>query len=215
MASTEIENENELVDWIEEAIENNHIRFYEYEKFSNIQEIGSGGEQPSILNLNNQPKEQPSVLKPNNQSEERPSVLKSNNQSEEQPSVLISNIRLEERASELGSFHGELSQLIKKFNEMIANDFNASDLDSLHTELSSLTKKFNELIVTSDVGHVTEQFVSNTSKRSSKSEYSLPEIKPIEVEPTSVKVTEKDLDASVYEITKIYLKFLVLYWIII
>lgn len=28
--------------WIEEAITNNHIRFYEYDKFTCIEEIGSG-----------------------------------------------------------------------------------------------------------------------------------------------------------------------------
>ncbi|GBB85186.1 hypothetical protein RclHR1_11740005 [Rhizophagus clarus] len=38
-----IKTETEIVDWIEEAITNNHIRLYEYDKFSCIQEIGSGG----------------------------------------------------------------------------------------------------------------------------------------------------------------------------
>jgi serine/threonine protein kinase len=38
-----INTENELVEWIEDAISHNHIRLYEYEKFSRIQEIGSGG----------------------------------------------------------------------------------------------------------------------------------------------------------------------------
>jgi hypothetical protein len=32
-----------LNDWIEESIRNKHIKYYEYEKFSNIKEIGSGG----------------------------------------------------------------------------------------------------------------------------------------------------------------------------
>ena len=36
------ENSNEWINWIEEAISKNHIKFYEYEHFSNIQEIGCG-----------------------------------------------------------------------------------------------------------------------------------------------------------------------------
>ena len=36
-------NETELIEWIEEAIKNNHIKLYEYEQFRDIQEIGSGG----------------------------------------------------------------------------------------------------------------------------------------------------------------------------
>src|SRR6266498_3988924 len=37
------ENTNEWIDWIEEAITKKHIKYYEYDCFSNIQEIGSGG----------------------------------------------------------------------------------------------------------------------------------------------------------------------------
>ena len=36
------ENTSEWIDWIEEAITKNHIKYYEYDHFSNIQEIGSG-----------------------------------------------------------------------------------------------------------------------------------------------------------------------------
>ena len=38
-------NENtvdEWISWIEEAIDKKHIKYYEYENFKNIQEIGSG-----------------------------------------------------------------------------------------------------------------------------------------------------------------------------
>ena len=38
-----MENSNECINWIEEAISKKHIKYYEYEHFSNIQEIGSGG----------------------------------------------------------------------------------------------------------------------------------------------------------------------------
>ena len=41
--SDNIENSNECIKWIEEAISKDHIKYYEYEHFSNIQEIGSGG----------------------------------------------------------------------------------------------------------------------------------------------------------------------------
>src|SRR5438552_16158933 len=34
---------NEWIDWIEEAIVKNYFKHYEYDHFSNIQEIGSGG----------------------------------------------------------------------------------------------------------------------------------------------------------------------------
>ncbi len=37
------DNSNEWVNWIEEAIEKNFLKYYEYDHFSNIQEIGSGG----------------------------------------------------------------------------------------------------------------------------------------------------------------------------
>jgi hypothetical protein len=36
------ENIDEWINWIEEAINKKHIRYYEYENFNNIQEIGSG-----------------------------------------------------------------------------------------------------------------------------------------------------------------------------
>src|SRR6266498_5069637 len=36
------ENENEWIDWIEEAITKKHIKYYEYDLFNNVQEIGSG-----------------------------------------------------------------------------------------------------------------------------------------------------------------------------
>ena len=38
-----MQNTNEWVDWIEDAIAKNHIKHYEYNHFSNFQEIGSGG----------------------------------------------------------------------------------------------------------------------------------------------------------------------------
>jgi len=37
------EHTNECINWIEEAIIKKHIKYYEYDRFSNIQEIGSGG----------------------------------------------------------------------------------------------------------------------------------------------------------------------------
>jgi len=37
------DNSNEWVNWIEEAIEKNYFKYYEYNHFSNIQIIGSGG----------------------------------------------------------------------------------------------------------------------------------------------------------------------------
>ncbi|RIA78891.1 kinase-like domain-containing protein, partial [Glomus cerebriforme] len=36
------ENKNEWINWIEDAINKNHIKYYKYNRFSNIQEIGSG-----------------------------------------------------------------------------------------------------------------------------------------------------------------------------
>src|SRR5437762_1922151 len=36
------ESVNEWINWIEEAIDKKHIKYYEYENFKNIQEIGSG-----------------------------------------------------------------------------------------------------------------------------------------------------------------------------
>src|SRR3989337_3026084 len=36
------ETANKWINWIEEAITKKHIKYYEYDHFSNIQEIGSG-----------------------------------------------------------------------------------------------------------------------------------------------------------------------------
>jgi hypothetical protein len=38
----DIENTNELINWIEETIAKEHLNYYEYNQFSNIQEIGTG-----------------------------------------------------------------------------------------------------------------------------------------------------------------------------
>ncbi|RGB36760.1 kinase-like domain-containing protein [Rhizophagus diaphanus] len=41
---TEItKNQNEFAEWIEEAIDKGYFKYYEYEYFNNIQEVGSGG----------------------------------------------------------------------------------------------------------------------------------------------------------------------------
>ncbi|CAB4495536.1 unnamed protein product [Rhizophagus irregularis] len=37
------ENKNEWIKWIEEAIDKEHIKYYEYKEFNNFQEIGTGG----------------------------------------------------------------------------------------------------------------------------------------------------------------------------
>ena len=37
-----IENSNEWINWIEDAISKKHIKYYEYEDFHNLQKIGSG-----------------------------------------------------------------------------------------------------------------------------------------------------------------------------
>ncbi|CAB4438159.1 unnamed protein product [Rhizophagus irregularis] len=37
------ENKNEWINWIEEAIHKEHIKYYEYKEFNNFQEIGTGG----------------------------------------------------------------------------------------------------------------------------------------------------------------------------
>ncbi|CAB4437561.1 unnamed protein product [Rhizophagus irregularis] len=37
------ENTNEWINWIEEAVDKEHLNHYEYNQFTNIQEIGSGG----------------------------------------------------------------------------------------------------------------------------------------------------------------------------
>ena len=36
-------NSNEWINWIEEAIAKEYLKYYEYKNFSNIKEIGSGG----------------------------------------------------------------------------------------------------------------------------------------------------------------------------
>ncbi len=36
-------NSNEWINWIEEAIAKEYLKYYEYKYFSNIKEIGSGG----------------------------------------------------------------------------------------------------------------------------------------------------------------------------
>ncbi|CAB4388151.1 unnamed protein product [Rhizophagus irregularis] len=36
------ENKNEWINWIEEAIDKEHIKYYEYKEFGNFQEIGAG-----------------------------------------------------------------------------------------------------------------------------------------------------------------------------
>src|SRR5438094_8938639 len=41
-SNEDTESINEWVNWIEEAIDKKHIKYYEYENFKNIQEIGSG-----------------------------------------------------------------------------------------------------------------------------------------------------------------------------
>ena len=40
--SNNIESSNEWANWIEEAISKGHIKYYEYDHFSNFQEIGCG-----------------------------------------------------------------------------------------------------------------------------------------------------------------------------
>jgi hypothetical protein len=36
------ENKNEWINWIEEAIDKNQLKHYEYKEFNNFQEIGTG-----------------------------------------------------------------------------------------------------------------------------------------------------------------------------
>ncbi|UZO02670.1 uncharacterized protein OCT59_021149 [Rhizophagus irregularis] len=44
MQDTEnINNTNEWINWIEEAVDKEYLKFYEYEEFNNIQHIGTGG----------------------------------------------------------------------------------------------------------------------------------------------------------------------------
>ena len=37
-----IENSNEWINWIEEAISKKHIKYYDYKHFRNVQKIGNG-----------------------------------------------------------------------------------------------------------------------------------------------------------------------------
>src|SRR3954447_12090056 len=37
------ENESEWISWIEDAIDKEYLKYYEYKNFTNIQEIGIGG----------------------------------------------------------------------------------------------------------------------------------------------------------------------------
>ena len=37
-----IENSNEWINWIEEAISKKHIKYYDYKHFCNVQKIGNG-----------------------------------------------------------------------------------------------------------------------------------------------------------------------------
>ena len=37
------ENTNEWINWIEEAINKEHLKLYDYNQFSNFQQIGAGG----------------------------------------------------------------------------------------------------------------------------------------------------------------------------
>jgi hypothetical protein len=37
-----VENPNEWVNWIEDAISRKHIKYYDYEDFRNVQKIGNG-----------------------------------------------------------------------------------------------------------------------------------------------------------------------------
>jgi len=36
------DNTNEWINWIEEAIDKEHLKYYEYKQFSNLQQIGAG-----------------------------------------------------------------------------------------------------------------------------------------------------------------------------
>ncbi|POG75315.1 kinase-like domain-containing protein [Rhizophagus irregularis DAOM 181602=DAOM 197198] len=46
----DIENKNEWINWIEEAIHKEHIKYYEYKEFNNFQEIGTGGFEYHVSN---------------------------------------------------------------------------------------------------------------------------------------------------------------------
>ena len=37
-----IENSNEWINWIEEAISKKHVKYYDYKRFYNVQKIGNG-----------------------------------------------------------------------------------------------------------------------------------------------------------------------------
>jgi hypothetical protein len=38
----ELDNSNEMVNWFDESITNNYLKYYEYSHFYNVQEIGFG-----------------------------------------------------------------------------------------------------------------------------------------------------------------------------
>ena len=42
MSNNKVAENSKWINWIEEAIAKGHIKYYEYEHFSNIQEIGCG-----------------------------------------------------------------------------------------------------------------------------------------------------------------------------
>jgi hypothetical protein len=37
------DNKNEWITWIEESVDKNQLKYYEYKEFNNFQEIGTGG----------------------------------------------------------------------------------------------------------------------------------------------------------------------------
>ena len=41
--NTEIDNSNELINWIKEAVSKKHIKYYDHKHFKNLKEIGKGG----------------------------------------------------------------------------------------------------------------------------------------------------------------------------
>ncbi|CAB4434794.1 unnamed protein product [Rhizophagus irregularis] len=46
-----IENKNEWINWIEEAIDKEHIKYYEYKEFNKFQEIGTGSSGKVLNNV--------------------------------------------------------------------------------------------------------------------------------------------------------------------
>ncbi len=57
-----MQNSDDSINWIEEAITKKHIRYYEYEYFSNIEVIGSGSFE-RVVRANWRNSEQPFALK--------------------------------------------------------------------------------------------------------------------------------------------------------